>query len=703
MLSVSTLLLVIIMVAFLMYFYHNFVIDDFDDDEFEARLMVLRKYLNNSRDGTPYPTEVGYVSDVDDHQYHVTYFSTANLTVTRHTTHDDREETFSFVDQTFNPVVVQPDTVVPLLLQTGGRSTSIASSISFHPTDDTKFVAHLDDGDQVMDCRTGVFDGQQCVTLPVCRQSDVNLPMTEERLNRLVYNNNTTQSFASVGGDDAGPAHASLYVRCDENAEPHVEQCPDGETFDGTRCVYDPSIETEQGVVTSFKRGTLGTIKFRQDVRTYGSDVSVTEEHSAGVGGEPVSQNTVNKITAIQKAINFNIDPGTKNQFKTSNDEVDIKEDFAIRFRSKRAERAIENGALMSKREKRAALGAKLLPELKKELEKSDVRNYKLQQTKMAFKNLAFDTVVAVASPPSSPPDSPFISPVNDNSTHSSLPCLKYGPGHTFVENTLSDNQYLECLDDSNLFLHTCTKRLQLGARYYCDKEDVCVAFEKGNGEIVHGERNDHVSFDTGRTVCRDYNVFEVVECDTGNFVSDLRFKHPLAVELHVSLPKEIYDNDADDCVPFRTTLVDIHRDTFKIDLDNPYKINFGTMAVGRVSKMDGVVRDATDNDLHSILTYARDLDEVAINPVNGVSIECTADVTVDMFSGALYTICSNGALVESGEMLPDQYFDVEEKQLARSPRYNGQCRIADNERYVDFAYRTVGGLECFYTSPINI
>ncbi|AJK91762.1 vp91/p95 [Spodoptera frugiperda granulovirus] len=718
MLSVSTLVLVIIMVAFLVYFYHNFIINDFDGTEFDTRLTVLREYLKSARNGV-YPNELGYVSDVNGHQYVVTYINTANMTKIRQTTHDDREETFSFIDQTFNPVTAI-GTIAPLLINTRTEAVNVASSISFHPSNNRMFIAHTDDGDVTMECPSGRFDGEKCADLPVCSRPDTILPMTEGRMDRLIYNKPTKYPEELT----YGRAHPTLYVRCDENLEPHVEECEDGHTFQTNtlRCVPNPSLKTDNGVVTSFESDAF-------DFKTYGDDVQVSVDESVPTTSNvnPTTSDvnhttfsTVTKSYGTQKAYNFNVDsanfnvdfgPKSKPQkhldpgIDINSDQIDIKN---INFRSKRGQQALEDGTLIPKRQRRPnAANAEQINELKTQLEQRDARNLKLQQTKMTFKNLTFDT------PPPPPTDNvlinipapPFVTPVNDNSTHSSQPCTKYGAGYTFIDDTLSDNQYLECLDDSNLFLHTCTARLRDGSRYYCEREDVCAAFENGNGEIVHGERNDNVSFDTGRTVCRDYNVFEVVECDTGNFVTDIKFKHPLNVELHVNLPREVYDNDADDCLPFRTDLVNIHRDTFRIKIENPYDIDFGTMAVGRVTKMDNLSLKNDNNDLHSILTYARDMDEVALDPVTGVSVDCTDDaITVDLFSGKLYTLCNDDkVLIEAGEMLPDQYYDVKERQLARSPNYRGQCRIPEHERYVDLAHRTVAGIDCFYASPISL
>ncbi|ACH69472.1 P91 [Pseudalatia unipuncta granulovirus] len=751
MLSVSTMLLVVIMVAFLIYFYHNFIIDDFDQTIFDARLTILREYLNNSRDGTPYPTELGYVSDVNEHQFVVTYFSTANLTELRRSTHDDREETFSFIDQAFSTITASPSNIVPLLLDTSTQSNTLASSISHHPTDNTKYVAHLDDGDAEISCRTGFFDGYQCVAFPVCSQPDTTLPMTESRLNRLVYNNSTSKAYSTID-DDQGPAHSSLYVRCDEHMEAHVEQCENGEIFDGTKCVFDPTIETDHGLVTTVKRGVFGIHNLPHSeqkevkISSYGDHLPVIDENEqptmSQTGAETIvttdlAQNYVrhygnfgnfttknevfdlnpinNEVNTpvptafdgpivtfkgIRKAINFNVDP-KELDLKTLGDGIDIKEN-AINFRSNRV-------TVHAKTKRDTHYNTANIEALKQQLEINDSRNYKLQQAKLTIKNLDYTSgsvvdIIDVNNDNKISLQPHLVTPVNDNSTHSCQPCNIHGAGHTFIDDTLSENQYLECLDDTNLFLHTCDKRLQKGGRYYCEREDVCAVFEKGNGEIVHGERNDNVSFDTGRTVCRDYNVFEVVECDTGNFVPNLRFNHPLAVQLHVNLPNEVYSNDHDECVPFDTKLVDINRDTFRITLRNPYDINFSSMAVGRVSKMDGLVTGGDSNDLHTILTYARDLDELAINPINGVSVECTdAAITVDLFSGSLYTLCDNNLVVEAGEMAMDQYYDVEEKVLAKSAKYNGQCRLADNVPYVNLVYRTIDNIDCFYSSPINI
>ncbi|ABQ52035.1 vp91 capsid [Spodoptera litura granulovirus] len=545
MVSVSTLLLGAVLVIFLVLFYNFYIIRDFNVNDFDKRIKVFAEYVKNTGERNEIPPYIGYVSDVNEHVYKVTYFNTNDLSVKEHSFHDDREQRFDFAEQKLEDVVLP-------------RNDNSVSTNTYN-----SFNAHVDDGTVVIPCSEAtIFHGKDCKPSDVCTHANTQVPMTEERLNRLVFNK--TSARLRTAGVSTSLTHPSLYVRCDADRNPHVEECTNGQIFSNGQCrSYDTMIETNGRYVTKVRKGQV-------------------------------------KINSY-----------------------DVKE------------------------------------------EKQDI-----------------DLII----------------PVNDNLSLDVNPCKKYGAGHTYVDNTLSDNQFIECLDDSNIFVHTCMQRYVENGVYSCDKEDVCADFENGTGDMINSVSNEHITYDTGKTSCVKYKIFEVVECDTGNFVATFQLSHPLKLDL--TLPKEIYDADIDDCVPYNSSRVTINRDPFKVQVENPYHIDFTHMLFGRVS---GIITADSLSDIQNFITYARDLDEIAVNPLNGNSVECADDLTVDLFEGSAFNLCNNGEVIESGAMYDNQYYNVIEKRLDTHELYNKECRIESGQNYLNLSYRTVGDILCYYSSPIKI
>nr|QKV50125.1 ORF82 protein [Plutella xylostella granulovirus] len=519
--SVSTIFVTIFIIFIVLLFYSQYIVKDFNVDAFDSKLDVLKEYIRVVGNDGRLPPELGFVSEVDDHDYKITYFDTFSLDTTRHIIANDNVKQFDFDRQEFS-------------------APKLSGGVSRHPTDETKFIAHADDGDVVMKCDNGVFDGEECVEIPVCTEPNTTLPLTEDRLNKLVFNKihskNTHFKF-----------HPTVYVKCDENAQPHLQECLNGEVFADTKCVYDPTITTNgQGLVTALN---------------------------------------VKKIKA--------------SSFQLSNKILSL-----LRY------------------------------------------------------------------------------PVNDNTKHNAAMCVEAGV--TFIDDTMSDNQYIECLGDQQMFLHTCVNRLD---GFTCDKEDACLVFDNGSGNIFNTIGNDNLIYDTGVSKCSDYVITDITQCDTTNMLT----LDGIATDLEV--PRQVFDGEK--CVDFSLDHVRIDNDNFKVQIENDHDIDFSQSMVGRVSKLDAFFKD---NSLNNLVTYSKDIGEIGINYKNMASLDCQdQEYVVDIFDNSKYRDCSDDS---EHAMRDDQYYDFISRRLIVKEGYRGECRSLTGN-YCDAAFREVDGVKCFFTMPL--
>ncbi|AKN80709.1 VP91 [Diatraea saccharalis granulovirus] len=540
----SSVLLAIVLLIIVFVIYNNFIINDFDNEVFTIRLNTLREYLRGVGGNNTVPPTLGYVSHVDNNHYRLTFFDTINLKTVKEDTYNEEERVFDFGNQSLVEVNNNPQ----------------AASVSFVAEDERMFIAHTDDGAVLMDCQDGVFDGVQCLTTPVCDRPDINLPLTEDRLNQLVFNRLASRARPQL--DNNSTYHPTIYVHCDKEQTPQLEECLNGEVFQGTRCVYDPVVTTNGGGLVSFKYKTniIKKTKFK---------VNVHKPH--------------------------------------------------------------------------------------------------------------------------------LMFPVNYSYPFDAAPCLDHEPGYTFTSNRLATTQFFECLDNNNLFLHTCNNVLFQSGRHYCDEERDCAQFEDGTGVLINTIHNDNITFDTGKSVCEKYRIKEVVECDTGDFIADKKFSHPLNVTFDLRLPRQVFYEDT--CTEYGYDRVVITNDSFTVKVDNFPELS--THMVGRVSKIINEQDYLKENSVSEFVTYSRDVNEICMDPKLFTSLDCNKEtgIVVDLFENTKYNVCKDGVLIEAGVVLNDDEY-VEKNEVKKLIGYKGQCRYKDNDRYFDNINRVVDGYTCFFTIP---
>ncbi|ABC61214.1 VP91 capsid [Choristoneura occidentalis granulovirus] len=651
MLSISSVLLVIILFLAVYLFYNKFVINDFNNESYLTRLNVLKEYLKlvggENRDVVP--SKLAFVTDVQKNKYVVTYFDTNTLKIIGGEVKDETKEIFNFATQSFESVNTNPD----------------AASISFLVNDNKKFVVHADDGDLIMECNNnGVFDGKQCAVPSICEGANIKLPLTEERLNRLIFNTHQAQQrpFNEI---NESKHHPTAYIQCDTNMVPHIEECLNGETFVDNKCVYDPTIITNgQGTVIFYNHAKL--TKF--NLENNHIDTNFNKHHNNLRISEPEViekeiklKNSPEKIALIKRQ-NYS----TKNVSNVFDEKLNFKKKIAL----------IKHNVKYFTKNK---------PKLIKE--KFNLKNSpeKIALIKHEVKNFAKNIE-----------QNNYMIPVNYVHPFDILPCIKHGVGYKFTTNKLANTQFLECLDNNNLFLHTC--KSVVDSKFECDQEMDCMQFDNGTGSVINTINSFNITFDTGKSVCKDYKIKQILECDTGDFVTTKSFNHPLQVKLNLNLPKQIYDADADACMDYDVQKISVTNDGFTIDVVNYPELK--TSMIGRVSKiLNRKMFDKTDK-ITSFVTYSRDVDEIAMNPNNFNALDCFDDkqIVVDILDNTKYNFCNNNMLDEEIHLKLNEY--VENGIVKKDLNYKGQCHYKKGEDYFNLYHRQIDGYNCFFTIP---
>ncbi|AIS92092.1 P95 [Erinnyis ello granulovirus] len=593
MISISSILIISILLITMFVMYNTVVVDTFDNNLFTVRLNVLKEYLRTVGDDVVVPSTIGYVTHVQHNKYVVTYFDTTTLKDMGVHVHDATREEFSFASQTYSNVFLRED----------------AASVSFVANDDRKFMLHLDDDVYTMSCEDDeVFDGVQCAQKPICDKSDVNLPLTSDRLNRILFNDYSAQRKPVT--DDSSKHHPTAYVKCDSTQTPQIEECLNGEMFNGTHCVYEPVLQTNG-------KGTVGYVNFE-------------------------------KITnfAISRTMDYNTI--NENELNGQNEESN-KMTKKVGFKN------CGNGKLYTK-------------------------------------------LVAV----NTTGQEQYMVPVNYTHPFDVTPCLNHDVGYTFASLRVASSQYFECLDNNNLFLHTCNDNVTVrNGRYECDKEVDCMQFEDGTGVIINTVHNNNISFDTGKSVCNNYKIQEVVECDTGDFVVDKVFSHPLSVTFNVALPSHVFDPELDKCVDYSVDRVHVTKDTFTVDV--PTYPSLKHSMIGRVSKISDKKHFQQSDNISEFVTYTRDVNEIAFDPINFTALDCTStdgtSILVDLLDNTRYNICVHGVVDKEIILENDEFVDFN-NQVQKLNGYTGQCRFDDSVNYFDQYHRIVDGYECYFTVP---
>lgn len=64
----------------------------FDETTYTKRLQVMIEYIKRTNADEPTPNVIGYVSDITQNTYTVTWFNTVDLSTYQESVHDDRNE-----------------------------------------------------------------------------------------------------------------------------------------------------------------------------------------------------------------------------------------------------------------------------------------------------------------------------------------------------------------------------------------------------------------------------------------------------------------------------------------------------------------------------------------------------------------------------------------------------------------------------------
>ncbi|AEB00374.1 capsid vp91 [Clostera anachoreta granulovirus] len=627
MISVTSVLFMIFLVTMVLLFYNRFIVDDFNNVSFTTRLNVLKNYMRMVGDDMRVPHSLGYVSKVNGDTYTVTYFDTETMNDVDTQHHDRTVEEFNFVRQSYTPVNV-------------GQLNS--SSVSFVAYDPQKFVAHADDGDVIMHCEHGVFDGTQCVPMPVCERADINIPLTETVLNRLLFDRHSAQTKPQ---SNATKHHPTVYVHCDSDRFPHIEECPNGDTFNGHRCVSNPPIGTNgAGVVTSVKLDKVG-----------GNPYVV---YSSKMFGRR------RRVTSKNKGITHVVQTDELQSMIT-----DTAHDTRLSMI------------------KTVACSRKIL------YSKNKAVNEMLVLQPLNLIDNHNELQIKRSTP---------MVPVNCTYPFDASPCLDNKLGHTFTYETLAPNQFLECLDNNNLLLHTCGSVSFKDGVHVCDVDSDCVDLKNGSGVVVNTIHGDNISFDTGRLTCLNHNIVNVLECDTTDFVSDKMFVHPFDVTFNITLPTQVYDAYTQTCVDYNVDNVSINNDAFKVTVKDMPELS-GSM-VGRVSKIISQKALLDENMVSRFVTYSRDVGEVVLDPKTCTVTECgesNSGIIVDVLENGRYNLCRDGVLLNEVILKEDEY--VDKGEIKRIEGYSGQCRYKDGDDYFDVPIRIIDGYKCEFTVPHSL
>ncbi|ABL76018.1 p95 [Maruca vitrata nucleopolyhedrovirus] len=210
---VLVMLVIFLIIAFtLMYLAIYF---EFDETTFTKRLQVLTEYVKRTNAYEPTPDVIGYVSDIMQNTYIVTWFKTVDMSDYHNSVHDDQIETFDFLDQKFKPV----DRIVHDRVRTNDENPN-------------EFILAGDDADVTMKCPPYFnFDYAQLKCVPVlpCDNKSAGLyPMNERLIDTLMLNQHLDKDYSS----NSHLYHPTFYLRCFANGAHVVEECPDNYTFD---------------------------------------------------------------------------------------------------------------------------------------------------------------------------------------------------------------------------------------------------------------------------------------------------------------------------------------------------------------------------------------------------------------------------------------------------------------------------------------
>jgi Viral capsid protein 91 N-terminal len=190
---------------------------EFDETTFAKRLRVLTEFVRRTNSDEPTPHVLGYVSEVSQNTYIVSWFNTEDLLTYHESVHDDCIETFDFLMQTFVPA-----------------HDDVQHRVRPNANNDNEFVLTGDQGDITMNCPQNFkfdYDQLKCTPIPPCeKKSPGYYPLNEQLVDILIFNRHLDKEYP----DNDKKVHPTLYLRCLANGSHVVEECPDNYTFDAS-------------------------------------------------------------------------------------------------------------------------------------------------------------------------------------------------------------------------------------------------------------------------------------------------------------------------------------------------------------------------------------------------------------------------------------------------------------------------------------
>ncbi|ACI28795.1 VP91 [Agrotis ipsilon multiple nucleopolyhedrovirus] len=264
-------------------------------------------------------------------------------------------------------------------------------------------------------------------------------------------------------------------------------------------------------------------------------------------------------------------------------------------------------------------------------------------------------------------------------------PCATHGAGYTYITDDIGPAQFYRCLSATDVELITCINRIFVNDHYECSGDARCSHFPNGTGTQMQVFEDDVWSFDEGVLICDNYNVIKNVICDTENVLGEKLFNGKFSVNVHI--PAEMYDAGTGECVPFDKNKLQISSDVYGIEnVPNDLEITFTTAFVGRTDRAIGLL----DTDrLDGKVVYARDLDMMGVNFVDGEKIECYGDYLFDPFEGTRLNECVENELQRTIELTPDQYLAPVEMQVRADADYDHYCARQLTTNFVNFDHFT--------------
>nr|UVZ35107.1 VP91 [Melanchra picta nucleopolyhedrovirus] len=267
-------------------------------------------------------------------------------------------------------------------------------------------------------------------------------------------------------------------------------------------------------------------------------------------------------------------------------------------------------------------------------------------------------------------------------------PCAIHGPGYTYITDDIGSTQYYRCTSADSAELVTCINRVFVNDQYQCSGDARCSTFENGTGTRVSNFDDDVIKYDYAVLVCDNFDVVREVDCDNSDLLDDKLFNGKFIV--NVNLPRQVYDAASGQCVPFSMNAITVINPIYGIEnVPNDLKLEFMSAFVGQTDRVHELLE--TDR-LDGKVEYARDIDELGINFVDGSSLDCYGEYLYDPFEGTRLNLCNENILAQQLTLEKHEYFVPATGTLRSSDAdYQSLCarRLDETDNYISLDHFT--------------